>query len=311
MYYPLLRARQFELITVRELAIEKISQGYILPILEPVRKSFSNLNLAYQILEKEQQQVYLIINPSVGESIGDDNHFIDYIIGKDNSILRPAFYYQNNVDYIHQSIENYNLTNCMLLCQNDVNINDASFKALLQLAQINIINVEDPGRNRELNRYIKGLNKTYIRLFDLFEKQSCNSDFLPIEAHRFSEEHLFFEEEGYSGFSDYTILPNEYSDGGRTPRAVVIHLTYLNDQNQIWIRHFTSDTNDSISNVQGKFGEAAKKAVTFCRKNDLSNHAIRELEEYFNEEHYPGLGVIKKISIKNHLEVVREFLANR
>ncbi len=119
---------------------------------------------------------------------------------------------------------------------------------------------------------------------------------------------FFFSEENFSGFSDYTVLPSEYVDGGSTPRAVVIHLTYLNAQNQIFIRHFTSETNDSIANVQGKFAEAAHKAVRFCRDNGLHNSAISELENYYDNQHYPGLGTVKKISIKNHLLVVSSFL---
>jgi hypothetical protein len=89
---------------------------------------------------------------------------------------------------------------------------------------------------------------------------------------------------------------------------VVIHLTYLNSENQVWIRHFTSESNDSISNVQGKFAEAATKAVTYCRKMGLSNTAISELISYYENEHYPGLGTVKKISIKNHLLVMSKFL---
>jgi hypothetical protein len=49
MYYPFLRARQFELITLRELAIEGATQGCIIPILEPVKLIFNNLNLAYKV----------------------------------------------------------------------------------------------------------------------------------------------------------------------------------------------------------------------------------------------------------------------
>lgn len=171
--------------------------------------------------------------------------------------------------------------------------------------------MQDPGRNRGLDRFLKSLNKTYIRLDDFFEKQARNSDFLDIQEHRFSEEHLYYNQDGYNGFSDYTALPSEFSDGGSTPRAVVIHLTFLNGENQIWIRHFTSDTNDSIANIQGKFSEAAAKAVAFCRQNHFVNSAIQELENYFDEQHYPGLGTVKKISIKNHIIIVRQFLASR
>jgi len=105
-------------------------------------------------------------------------------------------------------------------------------------------------------------------------------------------------------------LPKEFIDGGSTPRAVVIHLTYLNELNerQIWIRHFTSETNDSISNVQGKFAEAAEKAIRFCAELQLDNSAITELRNYYNDHKYPGLGTVKKISIKNHLLIIRSFL---
>jgi len=311
MYYPLLRARQFELITLRELANEGITQGYVIPILEPVKESNNNLNLAYKVFEEKEQTIYLIVNPTVGEIDGDNSHILDYIEPLNSNIIKPAFYYHNNASYIKASIKEYSLNDCMLICQNDISPENAEFKELAGLKEITAINIEDPGRNRSLDRFIRSLRKTYIRLDDLFEKQARNSDFLNMEEHRFSEEHIYYSEEGYSGFSDYTVLPSEFSDGGSTPRAVVIHLTYLNGENQIWIRHFTSETNDSIANVQGKFAEASEKAVNYCRENKLTNSAIQELENYYDEEHYPGLGTVKKLSIKNHILIVSQFLAKR
>ena len=311
MYYPLLRARQFELIALRELAIEGITKDYITPILEPVKESQNNLNLACKVFQQQEQLAYLIVNPTVGELAGDDDFFLEYIANHAEGILIPAFHYRNNANYIRQCIDDFNLSNCMIICQNDVSADDQDFANLVQQEEISSINVEDPGRNRTLDRFLRGLNKNYIRLDNFFEKQARNSDFLNIEEHRFSEEHLYYEDEGFRGFSDFTVLPSEYTDGGSTPRAVAIHLTYLNGQNQIWIRHFTSDSNDSIANVQGKFAEAALKAVTYCRENHLTNSAIQELENYFEDEHYPGLGVTKKISIKNHILIVQEYLSNR
>ena len=311
MYYPLLRARQFELIALRELAIEGVTQELIIPILEPVKKSQNNLILAHRVFEEYGQNAYLIVNPIVGEITGDNNTCLDLLNNLGEETFGPAFHYRDNSKYIFDSIKKYKLNNCLLLCQNDLNAEDKEFRELASSKAIALINLEDPGRNRALHRFIGCLKKTYIRLDDLFEKQRKNSVFLNISAHRFSEEHLYYDNDGFSGFSDYTVLPSEYVDGGITPRAVVIHLTYLNGENQIWIRHFTSDTNDTISNVQGKFAEAAAKAVTFCRENNLTNSAIEELESYYDSERYPGLGTIKKLSIKNHLLVVAQYLRNR
>ncbi|SDX30766.1 sce7725 family protein [Aequorivita viscosa] len=311
MYYPVLRARQFELIMLRELARERVLKDYILPILEPVKESYNNLNLALREFEQSNQHAYLILNPEFGQKIGDTLYYLDYIHDLELDLFIPAFHYRNNRDYIIENIKKFDLKDIMLLCGNDISMEDEEFKHLAEMPQISSITMNDPQRNRSLDRYIKTLRKTYIRLDDLFEKQVRNSDFLDIQEHRFSEEHLFYDEEKYNGFADYTVLPSEFIDGGSTPRAVVIHLTYMKENGQIWIRHFTSETNDSIANVQGKFAEAAKKAVEFCRENELTNSAIAELEDYYDREHYPGLGVVKKIGIKNHLLVVQKYLKSK
>lgn len=311
MYYPFLRARQFELIALRELAIEEATQGVIIPILEPVKETHNNLTLAHNVFQEKNQNAYLIVNPTIGELTGDSNFYLEYLADLIDAKFFSAFYYRNNSEFINQSIDIFGLDNCMIICQNNVNPDDLDFKELLARNEISSIIVSDPTRNRALHRFIKRYNKTYIRLDDLFERKDRNSDYLEIQEHKFSEEHIYYIEEGFNGFSDYSVLPSEYIDGGRNPRAVVIHLTYLNDENQVWIRHFTSETNDSISNVQGKFAEAAEKAVAYCRLKGLNNSAISELISYYDNEHYPGLGTVKKISIKNHLLVISQFLKNR
>ena len=312
MYYPFLRARQFELISLRELAFDNIIQGYVTPVLEPVKEAFNNLSLAHKIFEETGLRAFLIVNPLVGELPGDTNIFLHYLSTIANCHFQPAFHYKNNREYIVNSIENNNLTNCLLIAYENFN-DDADLRALCSHERITHIMVFQPHMYRGLDRYIKTLNKNYIRLDDVFEKQLKNADFLDIPAHKFTEEHLYYLEDGFKGFSDFTVLPSEYIDGGSTPRAVVIHLTYIDEakENQIWIRHFTSNTNDSIANVQGKFAEAAHKAISFCQEQELTNSAIVELTTYFNEGKYPGLGTVKKISIKNHLNIVANYLIQR
>jgi hypothetical protein len=310
MYYPFLRARQFELIALRELAEKKAIQGLVLPVLEPVKESISNLNLANSIFVNSNQYAYLILNPLVGEKAGNSKYFSDYLasLGSQAAFL-PAFHYTNNADFITTIIRENHWQGCMIVCFSNF-VDDKEFRDLCADAAITHIMVLDPPKNRSLDRYLKGLKKNYIRLDDVFEKQEKNADFLTIPAHKFSEEHLYYKEDGYQGFSDFTVLSSEYTEGGSTPRAVAIHLTYVNtnEENQIWIRHFTSISNDSIANVQGKFAEAAEKAIRFCDNYPLKNSATQELKEYYENGKYPGLGTVKKISIKNHLLIVSDFL---
>ncbi len=308
MYYPYLRARQFELIALRELANENATQGFVTPILEPVMDTQNGLNLAHKVFIEKDQHAYLIVNSNLGNLYNDTTLFLDYINGIGECKFKVAFHYRNNCSYIENSINQYSLVDCMLICNKDLDSDDLDFQQLAKHPAISSFTVEDPGRNRSLDRFIKRLEKKYIRLDDLFEKQDRNSEFLNIAEHRFSEEHLWFSKDGFAGFSDYTALPSEFIEGGSTPRAVVIHWTYLNEKNEIWIKHFTSITNDTVANVQGKFGEAAEKAVQFITKENITNSAAEELKDYFYRSHYPGLGMVKKLAIKNHLLILSEYL---
>ncbi len=310
MYYPFLRGRQFELIALRELSLENKLQGFITPIIEPVKKSLNSLNLANRIFHENDQFNYLIMNPAVGERRGDTDYYLEFINELDSCSFKPAFHYRGNSAYIIEKIDQYQLTDCLILGTNEIQSDDQNFRNIIEAPSVTQVLIDDPDRNRDLKRYIQGIEIDFIRLDDLFEPEPRNSNFLQIESHRFSEEHKYYSDDNYNGFSDYTVISSAFIEGGSTPRAVVIHFTYINEQDQIWIRHFTSNSNDSIADVQGKFGEAAQKAVAYCRENNFKNSAITELENYYDEAHYPGLGMVKKISIKNHLIVVGDYLRN-
>lgn len=311
MYYPFLRARQFELIAVRDLVKENALNEKIIPVFEPTKEDVGNLNLAHPVFKEFGFKSFLIMNPQVGKYAKNLNYFLDYLSSLEDPCFYPAFIFVDNVDYIRESIRSYNLQNCMIIGLDSFS-NEDGFKDICSVPEVTDVMILDPGKFRSIDRFVRGLNKNYIRLDDLFEKQSRNSDYLEIPPHKFSEEHLFFDAENFDGFSDFTTLPFDYVEGGSTPRAVVIHLTYLNqeEEEQIWIRHFTSENNDSIANVQGKFAQASDKALAFCKEYNLDNSAIRELWKYFVDEKYPGLGTVKKISIKNHLLVLKSFLSN-
>lgn len=308
MYFPYLRARQFELISLRELVNEDKLKN-ITPVLEPVKESFNNLNLAHKVFQEKNFYAYFIVNPFKGEKFGDTEFFLNYLSELENRKFLPAFHYSDNAEYIISNIEKYNLDNCLIVCLDNFS-DEESLKSLCSNEKISKIMLLEPHKYRSLNRDLGKLGKFYIRLDDVFEKQQKNADFLNIPAHKFSEEHLYYSQDGYQAFADFTTLPSEFVDGGSTPRAVVIHLTYLNPdlENQIWIRHFTSNDGDSIANVQGKFAQAAKKAVDFCDNLPLLNSATNELKRYLEEGRYPGLGTVKKVSIKNHLLIMSDFL---
>lgn len=304
MYYPYLRGRQFELIALREFALNHGENNNVIPIIEPVKKTFNSLRLAIPKLIEGNVKFALILNPQVGE-IGKEGIQIitdeleDELAEKSKWI--PSLIVINNYIEISLLIDKFEYQDVMLICSDQTDSSNIDFINLISKQQVKYIVSRE---NKTLKRKLKDKGKDLIRLDDNFRAQKRNSDYLPLAEEKFSEEHIFYKEDGYNGFSDYTILESDFKVGGAAPYAVAIHLSYQKTNEEVWVKHFTSVTNDDRTNIQGKFAEATEKAIIFLNENNISNEATNELRKYYTDGKYPGLGMVKKISIKNHIELI-------
>jgi hypothetical protein len=123
---------------------------------------------------------------------------------------------------------------------------------------------------------------------------------------------LYFEDDGYAGFSDYSIVGDEYLESGFAPYAVAIHIVYEDSKKPgtLRIRHFVSDSNDGYDDPAGKFREAAEKMSKWVRSSHvLMTNGLRDLINAYDSDSYPGLGSIKKFSIMHHLELMGQILS--
>jgi len=143
---------------------------------------------------------------------------------------------------------------------------------------------------------------TLVSLDDYFIEQSRNADYLNQESD-FSKEYRFYIQDGFVGFSDFLTIGDNYSESGFLPRAVAIHLSYLENE-QIRVKHFVSDSNEDVADIGGKFSEAINKLVIWCDQNNLNTAAINVFRDLQQRGHFPGLGTLKKLSIMNHIELV-------
>jgi hypothetical protein len=304
MYYPYLRGKQFELIALREFA-DSYNNYAIMPIIEPVKQAFNSMTLAINVMRNRGLKFALILNPQVGDIVGNtqiiETELADALANYTS--WSPAFIVSNsNQNQIITHISHQNYNNVILICKENL---DSSAVSLSQLVQMNNVThlVISPEKT-QLKRLANRNNKLVIRLDDNFNTQKKNKDYLAVSEEMFTEEHKFYHEDGYVGISDYTVLSSEFVDGGMLPFAIAIHWTYEKTIDSIWVRHFVSDTNDDNTNIQGKFAEAARKAIAFFDSNMINNNAAAELRRYVHEGRFPGLGVIKKLSIKNHIELM-------
>lgn len=122
---------------------------------------------------------------------------------------------------------------------------------------------------------------------------------------------MYYKEEYYAGFADYSILGSSYQEGGFAPFAVAIHIVYFDVNDSLRIKHFVSASNEDIQNPAGKFHEALKALKQWTNSQegqDNMTDALRTFLDYYERGAYPGLGMAKKLSLMHHLELMGRFL---
>ena len=311
MYYPYLRAKQYELKAIREFSIEHKDQKTITPILEPVKQQPNALNLAIDEMLTNGLKFALILNPKDGDFKHPTVHFDAWwqneklMENKDKWI--PAFLYsKRNFSEVQSIINEYNLDHAMIIFRTCMDIDDKDAWGIINNQSIEyIVNSFGSTISRKLRSELKKTKKKIIRLDDCFKSKVRNADYALDDDELFSEEPFFYAEEGnLDGYSDFTTLPSEYIEGGMLPYALAIHLSYKKNEEQLYVHHFVSDSNETNSDIRGKFREAARKVAPFY-VDKVQTDAVKEIIEKANDsEGYPGLGYLKKLSVKNHLELI-------
>ncbi len=304
MYFPYLRGRQFELIALRELVEKGVLSSRITPIIEPVKLS-STLVKTIEKYGVNGKQIAIITNPKVGSFNSDAKEEKNQKLKEGLSAILKE---NDNVIFMNllkpnlkpeEFIERY-ADNMGTICNNKDAISVYEVYFAETDVKYNLIPDESGFRRK--------IRKNRVLLADKFNKLDRNNDYIEVDDEPFSEDHLYYQEDGYVGFADYSVVGEEYNETGFAPYAVVIHIVYFDKDNSLRIKHFVSDSNDDISDPAGKFQEALSKLVEWNEEKGLDTVAMREFEDLYNREAYPGLGTVKKLSIMHHLELMGRYL---
>nr|WP_294675847.1 sce7725 family protein [uncultured Blautia sp.] len=307
MYFPILRGRQFELLALRECVNKNIISNQIIPVVEPVKVSSTYIKTMDSFI-KAGKSIAVIRNPQVGSWTKDSKKESNAKIHeqameqlKESNVI-SSFYVTSKlstcIEYaIQQGVP---IDSLILICDNPEYIGTYEKVIDNNIPLYNVIPDKGDFRRRiRVNR---------VMCEDHFPKKTRNIDYLDIENEFFSSDHLFYEADGYRGFSDYSVVGKEYSETGFAPYAVAIHIVYFDTNKILRIAHFVSDSNDDISDPARKFAEAVGKLVEWNKTMKLDTVGIREFEEAYRNKTYPGLGVVKKYSIMHHLELMSNYL---
>lgn len=307
MYFPFLRGRQNELLAIRELVEEGRLSDKVMPIIEPVKLS-STLYKTLEVFVKKGKSIGLVINPTVG-------NFDFRFSGKDEEKLR-----------YHNLLSTDNITKCLIMnryseeqlekwstveCDYNKWIAINTNRDYLDL--YNKIFCKDiPKYSLIRDEFRRKIKNGRVLFENRFEKCDRNADYANAERvdESYSEDHLYYKDEGYSGFSDYSIIGEEFIESGFAPYAVAIHIVYFDQDDALRIHHFVSDSNDDIRDPAGKFYEAVSKLRDWiCNQQGTQmTLGLEKLLKYCNDGTYPGLGSIKKYSLMHHLELMSVYL---
>jgi len=307
-YFPLLRGKQFELVSLRENS-ELISAWDISPIIEPVRDSLPPLIRALRALDEAGASAWVIANPVVGSLKGKQLH-------EEQSELSRLVEESANIGWIYQVSDESHLAGLANFLENV----GGGVLHHGKVASAEVAAAMEGGRvpAPAFNFYREQCGDRYrskfggipaVAIEDGFKKQPKNS--LYPEDEVFSDLVLVYRGRGFIGFGDYLVVGDDYSEGGGPALAVAIHITYknANDDGAVHIKHFVSDSNDTPENTAGKFKEALDKLVAAVLVDGSMisrTSAINEFIDLSNSGHFPGLGYVKKLAIQHHLELMGE-----
>jgi hypothetical protein len=301
MYFPYFRGRQYELLALRELAKGNLLGKFVIPVIEPVKMT-STLDSAIKAFNDAQLPIALVFNPAVGDLTNDSNTFESLYVQLNGPYIVPSMLLNNSTESTLMAFFSKGLSADKILTIMDNRDFIDTYKNLFYKVAPKFTLFPD---ERQIRRTV---NQNKVLFEDKFNKQDRNADYPEDEF--FSEDHLFFKDEGYVGFGDYSIIGNEYLESGFAPYAVAIHIVYLTTDNILRIRHFISDSNDDISDVAGKFHEAVSKLTIWYNNGQQQQRtkALSILTSYAETGYYPGLPTIKKLSIMHHLELLGKYL---
>lgn len=314
MYCPYLRGKQFELLALREFSAEFEKNEKIVPIVEPVKKQVNGLNSAVTTMLENGMKFAIVLNPRDGDfkHPSVENDILDSLtsIGDDREHWIPAYIYHNNGQRLLEHADIHNLTNLMIIFPSGADVNNEELMEFLKHDNVAYIVSGNLSKNRSARGRLHKLGKALISLEDRFNDKPRNADYANEVDEIFSEDFAYYQDDRLAGFSDYAPMAKDFIEGGMLPYAIAIHLTYQKSDDQIFVHHFVSDNNFDQSNIRGKFHEAAIKIEPFFNENKLYHTAAVDefIRKAKSEDGYPGLGYIKKLSIKNHLELLTRIL---
>ena len=303
-YFPFLRGKQNELLALKSLASKIAESEKIIPIVEPVNWNPTTQGAIREFLNSAMQFL-LVCNPAKGE-------FSAYHAGLTKSIVESGLMSSRDwtpalrVDTATQAgevkrfREKYSSFRVAF-------IYDGRPRRSTTLDQIQKAKVAHHifMANRVDREYVQNtpIRKRVI-IEDRFRRQARNAAYPDIEL--FTDRNTRTGNPRNIDFGDFSIVGDYYTETGGPAHAVALHHIHFDrNSSMLLVTHFKSDRRHTAVDTAGKTLEALDHLVAGLRQLRPSNtSACKEYRELHAAQWYRGLGYMKRLAIKHHLEVI-------
>ncbi|WP_334331858.1 sce7725 family protein [Companilactobacillus sp. HBUAS59544] len=299
IYYPYFRGRMYDLLALKELVENNLLGPNIVPLIEPVRDS-KELQMTVQTFIDHQQPFSVIANPQVS------------VYGLNDTKLYPLpevenveFYTRSAIlsaDFSSDFLQTSGRQKSLLIAQNYQLLKAYQHSQILK--SVDKILIPDVARIHKLAGEKAALLADPLTFVKHVEDYSMLTD-------EFFEPANWYRMIDFDGFSDYSMVGHVYFDKGMPSRAIALHLIYATQDGSLRIHHFVSDSNESMRGQKNKFFEALDKLIPWVKENISGLNmtwGLERLLEFGSGDKFPGLGVVKKLSIMHHLELMGRLL---
>ena len=294
---------------LRELAGKIAKDKFVIPIIEPVIFGDSH-KLSLKKIRGKNMLFLLIVNPIYGDFSGRSDYLTKTDIGTSLKYYKhwvPTVYIndETTIEEFDKFTRAYPDRKLALIYRNS-----PKGKLLLRIKKAPIeYHIFLPSTME--GDYIASIPKhRRVEMRDPFDKlkKDRNADYL-------EEENFFTDLNTRQGnprninFGDFSIIGNSPPVPGRTPHAIAIHhIHFAKHSNSLSLTHFVSSRKTGTVDTKGKTKEAIDKLVASFEKLQPSNTTA--CSEYIQAskarkpEDIPGLGHLKRLAIKHHLETI-------
>lgn len=299
-YFPYLRGRMYDLLALKELVEQDQLGPDIVPIIEPVRDS-KELQETVAVFVKKQQPFSIVANPQVS------------VYGLNDTKLYPLpdlkqydFFYPSAIlaaDFSSDFLKTTAAQESLLIVHN--------YELLKAYQDTDLLKDVDKVLIPEEARMHRLVGNKAVSLTDPLTFVKHVEEYADLDDEFFEPAAWYQQVDNYCGFGDYSMVGHVYFDKGMPSRAIALHLIYVTADGSLRIHHFVSDSNEHMSGQKEKFFEALAKLVTWTDDNINGLNrtpALQSLLDYNQQSKFPGLGMVKKLSLMHHFQLMQRLL---